>query len=234
MITGHRGALALAPENTLAGIQKAVECGVEWIELDTQLCADNIPVIIHDDTVQRCTNGKGRVSELTLTQLKALDAGSWFSSEFTGETIPSLKETLIACQESAININIEIKIHSEHEIKPLVVKVIETVKCLNYPIEKLLFSSFSKKALAHCQTLYPEVRRGFITKHNPSNMLNTIKHLDLYSLHINYRRLNEPLAKSIKEMGLILMIWTMNDPNQIEKYTAWGVDNIITDKPNDF
>lgn len=234
MITGHRGAAALAPENTLAGIQKAVESGIKWIEIDTQLSADNVPVIIHDKTVKRCTNGKGHVGELTLAELKALDAGSWFSSEFEGETIPTLEETLLACQENGLNMNLEIKIHNENEVKPLVEKVVETVKQLNFPIEKLLFSSFSQTALAHCQALFPEVRRGFITEHKPSNMLDTIKPLNLYSLHIDHRILNETLAKSIKDMGLTLMIWTLNDPKKVDKFTAWGVDNIITDKPNAF
>jgi glycerophosphoryl diester phosphodiesterase len=234
MITGHRGAAALAPENTLAGIQKAVESGIKWIEIDTQLCADNIPVIIHDKTVRRCTNGKGRVGDLTLAELKVLDAGSWFSNEFAGETIPTLEEALLACQENGLNMNLEIKIHKEHEVKPLVEKVVETVKHLNYPIEKLLFSSFSQTALTHCQALYPEVRRGFITERKPSNMLDAVKPLGLYSLHIDHRILNEKLAKSIKEMGLILMIWTLNDPKKVDKFTAWGVDNIITDKPNVF
>ncbi|MGF1876398.1 glycerophosphoryl diester phosphodiesterase [Photobacterium frigidiphilum] len=234
MITGHRGAAALAPENTLAGIQKAVEYGIKWIEIDTQLSADNIPVIIHDKTVRRCTNGKGRVGDLTLAELKVLDAGSWFSNEFKGETIPTLEEALLACQENNLNMNLEIKIHKEQEVKPLVEKVVETVKHLNFPIEKLLFSSFSQNVLAHCQTLYPEVRRGFITEHKPSNMLDTIKPLDLYSLHIDHRILNEKLAKSIKEAGLTLMIWTLNDPKKVDRFTAWGVDNIITDKPNVF
>lgn len=234
MITGHRGAAALAPENTLAGIQKAVESGIKWIEIDTQLSADKIPVIIHDKTVKRCTNGKGRVGDLTLAELKVLDAGSWFSNEFKGETIPTLEEALLACQEHNLNMNLEIKIHNEHEVKPLVEKVVETVKHLNFPIEKLLFSSFSQNALVHCQTLYPEVRRGFITEHKPSNMLDTIKPLDLYSLHIDHRILNEKLAKSIKETGLTLMIWTLNDPKKVDKFTAWGVNNIITDKPNVF
>ncbi|CAG22878.1 hypothetical protein PBPRB1006 [Photobacterium profundum SS9] len=116
----------------------------------------------------------------------------------------------------------------------MVEKVVETVKRLNFPIKKLLFSSFSHTALAYCQDLYPEVRRGFVTKHKPSNMLDTIKPLNLYSLHIDHRILNETLAKSIKEMGLILMIWTLNDPKKVDKYTAWGVDNIITDTPNVF
>ncbi len=234
MITGHRGAAALAPENTLAGIQKAVESGIKWIEIDTQLSADKIPVIIHDKTVKRCTNGKGRVGDLTLAELRVLDAGSWFSNEFKGETIPTLEEALLACQEHNLNMNLEIKIHNEHEVKPLVEKVVETVKHLNFPIEKLLFSSFSQNALVHCQTLYPEVRRGFITARKPSNMLDTIKPLDLYSLHIDHRILNEKLAKSIKETGLKLMIWTLNDPKKVDKFTAWGVNNIITDKPNVF
>ncbi|MFT5807396.1 MAG: glycerophosphoryl diester phosphodiesterase [Moritella dasanensis] len=234
MITGHRGAAALAPENTLAGIKKAVESGIKWIEIDVQLSADNIPVIIHDRTVQRCTNGQGRVGDLNLVELKALDAGSWFAAEFTGEAIPTLEEALLACQKYDLNMNLEIKTYCEEAVKPLVDKVIETVKKMNFPIEKLLFSSFSIIALAQCQLLYPDVRRGLITKTKSLDMLETVKPLALYSLHIDHRILNECLAASIKGAGLKLMIWTLNDPTKIDKYTAWGVDNIITDKPNEF
>lgn len=234
MITGHRGAAALAPENTLAGIKKAVASGIKWIEIDVQLSADNIPVIIHDRTVQRCTNGQGRVGDLNLDELKALDAGSWFAAEFAGETIPTLEEALLACQKYDLNMNLEIKTYCEEAVKPLVDKVIETVRTMNFPIEKLLFSSFSAIALAQCQSLYPDVRRGFITETKSADMLEELKPLALYSLHIDHRILDEVLATSIKDTGLKLMIWTLNDPTKIDKYTAWGVDNIITDKPNAF
>lgn len=84
-ITAHRGLSSLAPENTLSAIQRAIEFGCEWIEIDVQLSADNIPVVIHDKTVNRCTNGRGKVKDLTWQELRALDAGLWFGDDFAGE-----------------------------------------------------------------------------------------------------------------------------------------------------
>lgn len=94
MIVGHRGAAALAPENTLAGIEKVADIGIHWVEIDTQLSADGIPVIFHDETVDRCTNGSGKLASFTLNELKQFDAGSWFEAAFSHEKIPTLEETL--------------------------------------------------------------------------------------------------------------------------------------------
>ena len=83
MITGHRGAASLAPENTLVSIEQAAKAGADWVEIDAQLSADGIPMVFHDKTVNRCTNGTGNIADLDLTALKALDAGSWFGSELS-------------------------------------------------------------------------------------------------------------------------------------------------------
>ena len=99
MITGHRGAASLAPENTLVSIEQAAKAGAIWVEIDTQLSANGIPMVFHDRTVDRCTNGTGNIADLDLTALKALDAGSWFGSEFIGTSIPTLSEALDKCLE---------------------------------------------------------------------------------------------------------------------------------------
>jgi len=234
MIAGHRGAASLAPENTLAGFKKALQSGVKWIELDTQLSADNTPIIFHDESVDRCTNGSSRVADLSLEQLQALDAGSWFSKEFSGEKILTLEQTLGFFMENDLNMNLEIKIHHDHQVQPLVEKVAKVLAKINFPNEKLIISSFSESALEHCHQLMPDMRLGYITEHNPLPMLEKLKSLNLYSVHLDYKILNQEMAKVIKKSGLKLVIWTLNDLQQASKFRAWGVDMIITDKPDVF
>jgi len=108
-LTGHRGAKVVAPENTLASFREAAEYGADCIEFDVWFCADGVPVIFHDNTLERTSDGVGRVADLDLAALKKLDAGGWFAPEFSGETIPTLPETIVLCRDLGLGINIEIK-----------------------------------------------------------------------------------------------------------------------------
>jgi len=234
MIIGHRGAAALAPENTHSAIKKAADTGINWIEIDVQLTADDIPVIFHDETVNRCTDGRGKLARFTLPQLKQLDAGSWFSDQFINERIPTLQETLELCLDYKININLEIKIHHDEQVLPLIEKVSKVIELSDFPCENLLLSSFSFHAVRECQRIMPRIRRGYITESKTGDYLDKIEPLELYSLHVNYKNLRYDLAKAIKERGYILNVWTLNDPDKINALTKLGVDNIITDKPNIF
>ncbi|EDK28624.1 Glycerophosphodiester phosphodiesterase [Vibrionales bacterium SWAT-3] len=234
MITGHRGAASLAPENTLVSIEQAAKAGATWIEIDTQLSADGTPMVFHDKTVNRCTNGTGNIADLDLSALKTLDAGSWFGSEFAGTTIPTLSEALDKCLELDVTLNLEIKIYDDKAIQPLVEKVAALIEQKQFPIEKLLISSFKKEALSLCQQMMPEVKRGFICEVWNNFSLESLKSLALYSIHIDHRILDEKTAKAIKASGAVLKIWTLNDPQMAAKYFNLGVDNIITDVPNQF
>ncbi|MBP2701167.1 glycerophosphodiester phosphodiesterase family protein [Photobacterium lucens] len=231
MIAGHRGARAVAPENTLVSMKAAADAGAKWIETDTQLCADLIPVIIHDKTVRRCTNGSGSVRHKTLDEIKQLDAGSWFSTEFTGETIPTLHELLVACDEYGLNLNLEIKVHYEEEVALQVQKTIETIKNYGFDPDRLILSSFSYNAVRHCLELWPEVRRGLIIEDWVPDINRLDEKLELYSIHLDHHLLTEKLAKEITDAGKVLQIWTMNDPKKITKFENWGVSTIITDDP---
>ena len=191
-------------------------------------------MVFHDRTVDRCTNGTGNIADLDLTALKTLDAGSWFGIEFAGTTIPTLSEALDKCLELDVTLNLEIKIYDDKAIKPLVDQVIALIKQKDFPSEKLLISSFKKEALSLCQQIMPEVKRGFICEVWNDFSLESLKSLDLYSIHIDHRILDEKTAKAIKASGAVLKIWTLNDPQLASKYLNLGVDNIITDVPNKF
>ncbi|MEC6813727.1 glycerophosphodiester phosphodiesterase family protein [Photobacterium toruni] len=231
MIAGHRGARAVAPENTLISMKAAADAGATWIETDTQLCDDLIPVIIHDKSVRRCTNGSGSVRHKSLSELKQLDAGSWFATEFADATIPTLVELLQACDEYGLSLNLEIKVHYEEEVELQVLKTIETIKDYGFDTNKLILSSFSYNAVKHCLKLWPEVRRGLIIEDWVPDIERLDAKLNLYSIHLDHHLLNEKLAKEITDAGKVLQIWTMNDPQQVAKFTRWGVSTIISDNP---
>ena len=234
MILGHRGAASLAPENTLPSMQKAVEAGADGIEIDVQLSADKIPVIFHDDTLDRTTNSQGLLSLHSLDELKKVDAGSWFSEEFKSATVPTLEEALIFCQKNNLTMNLEIKISTHCEINELVKQVVAVIQKTNFPLDKLFCSSFSLPALKQLYKLYPGVRRGLISDDDITNLPEIAKQMKLFSVHMAQKNLNKAMAKSIKELGLILVVWTLNDPSKVDKFTKWGVDHFITDKPNEF
>jgi len=167
-------------------------------------------------------------------ELQALDAGSWFSEAFIGEQIMSLEQTLLFFMENDLNMNLEIKVHHAHQAKPLVDEISKILAKVKFPNEKLILSSFSELALAHCHQVMSEIRLGYITEHDPLITLEKLKPLNLYSVHLDHKILEQTMAKKITNSGLKLIIWTLNDVTQTDKFRSWGVEIIITDKPDVF
>lgn len=227
----HRGLSSLAPENTLVAFQRAVELGCQWIEIDVQLSADDVPMVIHDHSVNRCTNSKGKVSELTLQQLKQLDAGLWFADEFEGEPIPTLAETLALTQAANVNLNIELKLYPHTDIDRLCHHVAEVINEMDIDPQTLLFSSFSTHALQCIKQYLPDVRRGQLWQSIPYDAASVLTQIDAYSVHCDYRFLTQAQAKAIKQMGYQLYCYTPNFPELVEPHRLWGVDMMITDVP---
>ena len=108
-VIGHRGAAAAAPENTLASLRKAKELGASWVEFDVKLTRDGVPILMHDERLERTTNGRGEVAQATLAELQELDAGGWFGPAFRGERVPTFEAALGLCAELGLGINVEIK-----------------------------------------------------------------------------------------------------------------------------
>ena len=230
-LTAHRGLSSLAPENTLGAFQMAIDFGCQWIEIDVQLTQDFVPVVIHDQTVDRCTNGKGKVADLTWHELRILDAGSWFDEDFHREHIPSLAETLTLVKNAGIHLNIELKTYPEDDIELLCERVAQIVIESEISSEQLLFSSFRTEALISIAQHLPEVKRGHLWQEIPEAPETTLQQIDAYSVHCDYRYLTEQQAKHIKSMGYQLFCYTANVPLQVEAHWQWGVDMMITDMP---
>ncbi|MGX9517680.1 glycerophosphoryl diester phosphodiesterase [Vibrio mediterranei] len=232
--TAHRGVSSLAPENTLVAFQLAAQQGVEWIEIDVQLSADKVPVVIHDQTVNRCTDGSGKVADLSLKKLQELDAGLWFGEQYRNERIPSLSETLCFVQQHDISLNIELKVYSGDDIELLCQQIAAVVAEVGVSYEQLLFSSFNTQALMEMKAKIPSIRRGQLWQSIPENALSVLNELEAFSVHCDYRFLTEKLAKHVKTAGYQLYCYTPNFPELVEAHWKWGVDMMITDEPHSY
>ncbi|WNJ97715.1 glycerophosphoryl diester phosphodiesterase [Vibrio ruber] len=231
-VMAHRGYSSQAPENTLAAFKKAIAFGCQWIELDVQLTADQIPVVIHDQTLERCTDGVGKIADLTFNELTQYSAGHWFDQTFSDETVPSLEATLQLAKQHHINLNIELKLYPEDDETLLCQRVAAVIDAAGIAKEQLLFSSFSVTALAAMQHIMPEIRRGLLWETMPADAFDTLTMLGAFSVHCDYRHLNQQQAAAIKQRGYALYCYTPNQPLEVEGHWQWGVDMMITDKPH--
>lgn len=231
MIFGHRGACKYAPENTLASFELAVEQGADAIELDAKLSTDNQVVVIHDQTVDRTTNGKGRVNQLTLQQLKELDAGSFFAAKFQGEKIPTLDEVFESVGKRIfINVELTNYISRRDDLVPLVAKIVKKHK-----LEKsVLFSSFAPINLRRMKVLLPEVPVGLLASQGPLGALNrSAFFLDLSPaiIHPYLKDVNVALMARERGRGRRVHVWTVNAEADLQRLKDLGAHGVFTDDP---
>ena len=232
-LVAHRGGGTLAPENTVAAIRHGASMGYRGVEFDVMLARDAVPVLMHDDTVSRTTNGSGHVPELTFSELAALDAGSWRDAAFAGEPVPSFAQAAAACIALKVWANVEIKPHVGYEIETGRAVALATRAHwlgIRELAEKPLLSSFSVDALRAAQAAAPELRRGYLVGAIPSNWRAMLEELGCVSLHCDHKKLNAALAAQIKEAGYGLFCYTVNDVERGALLRSWGVDSFCTDR----
>jgi glycerophosphoryl diester phosphodiesterase len=231
LIIAHRGASAYAPENTLAAFQLAGQQGAQAVELDAKLSADGHVVAIHDRTVDRTTDGQGRVADLPLAALRELDAGAFFSARFQGERIPTLEEVFEAVGEQ-VYINVELTNYATPG-DDLVEKAARLVERHGLG-QRVLFSSFLPLNLGRARRLLPEVPCGLLTLPGlPGWLGRRFGYLNraYAALHPNLADTDEGLVRDVHRRGRRVYVWTVNDPQEMLRLQALGVDGIITDDP---
>jgi len=222
-IFAHRGYRALYPENTMLSFRKAVEHNVNGIELDVQLTSDGEVIILHDETLDRTTNGSGYVKDVDFKTLQELDAGH-------GENIPSLIEYLEFIRNFTIITNIELK----NNIVPYD-GMEEKVLCLvkEYKLsDRLILSSFNIESVKKLSSLAPEIPRGFITDEisNPAELAALMRRLGIKYLHPSLRCYWNHRDSIIRE-GFIVNIWTVNNKAELRRLSQDGVFGVFTDNP---
>ncbi len=227
----HRGARDSAPENTVAAFELALANGADGIELDVTRCRSGEIVVLHDDTVDRTTNGSGSVADLSYEALRELDAGSWFAERYAGEHIPLLTDVLDAVG-GKLRINIEIKGRSfrsdgiEEEIAGLVRSRGLT--------DSVIISSFNPWALGRMKRVAPELPIALLYwGKSPVYLRRAQPRLWLrpQALHPERGLVNARYVSWAHRQGLRVNVWTVNEPSQMRCLIAYGVDGIITDRP---
>jgi glycerophosphoryl diester phosphodiesterase len=228
-LVAHRCGGTLAPENTLAGFDACMRYGYRMVEFDAKLSADNEVFLLHDDTLDRTTNGHGAAAEHSWQQLATLDAGAWRGQQFDGTRLPTLAEAAQRCKRDNVAANIEIKPCPGRDVitGTLVAQRASTLWQGQTPP---LLSSFSFDALAAARDAAPSLQRGMLFEEVPTDWLRIVRELECVSLHASHRYLSEPLVAQIHAEGLCVLAYTVNDPARARLLAQWGVDMICTDR----
>ncbi|MDW7738954.1 MAG: glycerophosphodiester phosphodiesterase [Bacillota bacterium] len=228
----HRGASSLAPENTMISFQKAYEAGADGLEFDVQMSSDGIPVVIHDEKIDRTTNGQGLIKDYSLDELRNLDAGSWYDPEFSGAKIPTLDEVLDQFLESNLIFNIELK--SGIVLYPgLEGAVLKSVASRSLE-QRVIISSFNHYSLVECRKINPDIRTGILYVAGLYEPWNYARSLGCYSVHPLFYHLQHPeIVTGFRENKLPIFAWTVNEINYMELMVAGGIEAIITDRPQE-
>lgn len=227
-LIAHRGAGFLAPENTLAAFRKAHEIGAKWVEFDVMLSACGEAVVIHDETLDRTTNGHGRVMDYPYSILQTLDAGSWFDPSFSGEKIPTLKEVLILLRELDLGANVEIK-PAEGVEEETVRKVLsELDQHWQGSHQPLLISSFSHTVL-ECVRKYSKTHfLGFLMHDWEPDWRKLCDELNCVTVDINHEVLDEKRVSEVKATDRLLLSYTVDDVAIARRLFDWGVDAVFS------
>jgi glycerophosphoryl diester phosphodiesterase len=234
-VIAHRGASGLAPENTLAAFRKAVEMGAGFVETDLQLSRDARLVALHDDTLQRTTNGDGPVSARTLQELRKLDAGSWFhasnhetGASFAGERIPTIEEVLAFGREHEIGLHLEVKATGPSGAEHAIVGALHACG----EVARSVVLSFSSSVLKRVHELDPLVMTGFLFSDRSPAVLATAVDAGARQLLPRTDRVTPELVRDAHAHDLRVVAWTANTPDEMKKLISAGVDGIITDYPD--
>lgn len=231
-VIAHRGFSGAAPENTLAAFEKAIEAGSDMIELDVHLSSDGQVVVIHDDTLNRTTNSKGKVSHHTLQELKQLDAGSWFGSQFSGEKIPTLKEVLELVR-GRILVNIELKMGDlgPYSMKDLADRSLQEVEKTGV-VNQTLFSSFDPSVLERIHEKNPRILMVLVYNKSWSFTQEVTGGRPIPVLSCRGTVLTQTNISNAHQRGIKVFVWTLNTEEHMVHFLNMGVDGIITDHPD--
>ncbi|EGO64216.1 glycerophosphodiester phosphodiesterase [Acetonema longum] len=204
----HRGWSGDAPENTLAAIAlAAADPDISMIEIDVQLSRDGVPVVIHDNCLDRTTNGSGRVKDFTADELRRLDAGSWFSPAFAGQIIPLLSEVLELTQGKKL---LDIEIKTLPGLYPgLEEKAVELIRKFDMQ-DQVVLTSFDHYAVAKAKALAPEIKAGPLVSGRPLKLVEMVEELGGSVLAIDYEYLTAETARTMHERGIQVVAWTVN------------------------
>ena len=230
-VIAHRGASAHAPENTMAAFQRAHQDGALWIETDVKLSYDGAPLLMHDDTLDRTTNGKGAVADMKWGDIGKLDAGSWFDPAFGKEHVPHLAECVRYIVENDMRINLELKPCPGRARATSMVTLIEITKIWPEKALPPLISSFDIESLVIAANLHPECPRGLVLNTWQDNWSDLIGKVNAQSIHLEESVLTAERVALLKNSGLVVLAYVVNTPDRARELLSWGVSAVFSDDP---
>jgi glycerophosphoryl diester phosphodiesterase len=227
-VIGHRGGRKWAPENTLAAFRKCLDAEIDGIELDVQRCKTGELIVIHDDTVKRTTNGSGSVDQMSYEEIEKLDAGNWFSPEFKGEKVPTLKSVLDLV-DGRLLVNVEIK-NAPVRYPGIEEDVIHTLDQYEFP-DKIMISSFDHEVLRAIHDRTAKYKLALLTVGTPYDLNSYAKTVGAKAWNPSFSELREDSVKRAEGDGIEVNVWTVNSQNDWRRAADMGVTSIITDDP---
>jgi len=235
-LIGHRGVKDLCPENTLESILKAFDLGLSFVEIDVKISKDRVPILLHDDTLDRTTNGSGLAIDYDYENIKKLDAGKFFYKENTNIFVPKLEDILSFCTNYNGNLNIELKPNKKFE-KENVYQIYKIIKNINQI--DIFFSSFDMISILEISKLYPQSIRSFLLddfkEYNIDDLISISINHDLQICGLNIDLINADIIKKIKKSNMAITVYSDKNINLSSATDIFsiGVDSIFVDNPLD-
>lgn len=228
-IYAHRGSSGTHPENTLAAFHEAARLPIHGVEFDVHLSKDGKLVIIHDEKIDRTSNGKGYVKDLTLAELKNYDFGKWFSAEFEGERIPELHEVLEIFQDTSHHINIELKT-DVFSYDGIVEKVLDLIQQLNLE-SRLVISSFNHDTIREVKQLAPHIETAILSLREIPEPFDYLHALPADAFHLSKRIARLSSTEKVIRQDELVRVFTVNKTSEIDRFKKIGVQAVFTDYP---
>ncbi len=232
LIIGHRGASAVAPENTMAAFREAIAVGADGIEFDVRLTRDGVPVVIHDSTLRRTGGLNQRVADLSSQEISKIDVGSWFAPGFASETVPSLRELFTFFQSNNASLYLEMKCDSPAEHRPLAEACCRMIN--EYSLkERVVVECFQLAALEILKEIDSEIKtaalfdRVFIDQ----SVISRATEIGAMAVALHHRLARKALVEKSKQAGLHVAVWTVDDPAWVQRAREIGIDALITNNP---
>lgn len=235
VVIAHRGASFYAPENTHSAFKLAIEIQAEMIELDLSLSKDGVPVVVHDETVDRTTRASGSVGSYTLEELKMLETGSWFDKGFDGEPFPTLAEVLLYTKNKiAVNIEIKTEAVTDYAKGGIVEKALKIIR--EAGVEKqIIFSSFDYRVMEQLEELASEIPKALLYEKSQSEGMFPSELVSKYKVdafNCSHRQLSQEWLKDLNDNNIPFFVYTINDEALMKDVIQKGAAGIFSDKPD--
>lgn len=239
LIIGHRGASAIAPENTMAAFAEAIAAGAEGIEFDVRLTKDGVPVIIHDNSLDRTAGRTGRIADLTWNELRRVDVGSWFPrGNFANEPIPSLEQLFTLFRDNSLTLYLEMKSDFQQQHVPLAQACCTLINDFRFK-NRVIIECFDLRALNVVKAIDPDLRTAALFEPSISKpsilldqrIIDQTVDVDASELALHHRLARKRLIEKAKLANLEVVVWTVDDPKWIDRARSLGIKALITNNP---